>query len=107
MLYSRYHLVATYYRRASFETLLVAPTNCREHNDDSDRFYDKLRIAIDQTPPHNLLTVLGDFNAKISSAHARYALDKRTNENGMRLVDLTCEKSLIITNNNLLKKDGK
>ena len=47
------------------------------------------------------------MNAKISSAHVRYAHDKRTNENGMRLVDLACEKSLIITNNNFLKRQGK
>ena len=85
---------------------VYAPTNCKGNEESAEEFYSQLRDAIGQTPQHNLLLVLGDFYAKISSAHTRYAHDKRTNENGVRLVDLSCEKSLIITNNNLLKKDG-
>ena len=86
---------------------VYAPTNCRGNEDKADEFYNQLRNAIDQTPQHNLMLVLGDLNAKVSSAHVRYAHDKRTNENGKRLIDLACEKSLIITNNNLLKRNGK
>ena len=86
---------------------VYAPTNCKGNEESAEEFYSQLRDAIGQTPQHNLLLVLGDFNAKISSAHTRYAHDKRTNENGVRLVDLSCEKSLIITNNNLLKKMGR
>ena len=65
------------------ETTLIsvyAPTNCRGNEDAAEEYYDQLRDAIAQTPQHNLLLVLGDFNAKISSAHVRYAHDKKTNE---------------------------
>ena len=68
-----------------------SPTNSKQYSDDSDQFYDHL----------------GDMNAKISQAHVRYDHDKRTNENGSCLIELACEKSLIIANNNLLKKQGK
>jgi hypothetical protein len=51
--------------------------------------------------------ILGDMNAKISSAHTKYAHDKRTNENGKRLLELACEKSLIITNTMFEKRIGK
>ena len=84
-----------------------SPTNCKQYSDDSDQFYDRLRTTIDQIPPHNLMVILGDMNAKISQAHVRYAHDKRTDENGSHLIELACEKSLIIVNNNLLKKQGK
>ena len=63
-----------------------------------------MRDTIWKTPRHNLLLVIEDFNAKISSMHTLYDYDKRTNENNVRLVDLSCTKTLTITNNNLLKK---
>ena len=67
----------------------------------------ELRTAIDETPSHNLLAILGDMNAKLSSAHVGYTFDKRTNENGFHLLELACEKSLMITNNHFQKKAGK
>ena len=53
------------------------------------------------------LALLGDWNAKISACHVCYAHDKRTHENGTRLVDLACEKSLCITNTMFEKRMGK
>ena len=44
------------------------------------------------------------ISMQISALHMH---DERTNESGVRLVDLAWKNSLIITNNNLLKKDGK
>ena len=60
-------------------TIIVAysPTNVREHQDEANSFYNDLRQAIDATPPHNLLMILGDMNAKISSAHTKHALNKK------------------------------
>ena len=62
---------------------------------------------IESTPPHNCLMILGDMNAKISSAHVKYAHDKTTNENGQRLLDMANEKSLLITNTTFEKRMGK
>ena len=90
-------------------TLVAAysPTNMRQNHDESDRFYESMRDTIDQTPNHNFLAILGDWNAKVSPSHVRFAHDSRTNENGSRLIDLACEKSLCITNTMFEKRKGK
>ena len=51
--------------------------------------------------------ILGDMYAEISSAHAKHALNKKTNENGKRLIELTCEKSLMLANTMFHKRTGK
>ena len=77
-------------------TLVTAysPTNMRQNHDETESFYDSMRDTIDQTPNHNFLAILGDWNAKVSPSHVRFAHDRRTNENVNRLIDLACEKSL-------------
>ena len=84
-----------------------SPTNMRVNHDESESFYKSMRDTIDQIPKHNFLAVLGDWNAKVSPSHVRYTHDKRTNENGCRLIDLACEKSLCITNTIFKKRPGK
>ena len=90
-------------------TLVTAysPTNMRQNHDETESFYDSMRDTIDQTPKHNFLAILGDWNAKVSHSHVRFAHDRRTNENGSRLIDLACEKSLCITNTLFQKRKGK
>lgn len=90
-------------------TLVVvySPTNMRQNHDETELFYESIRNTIDQTPKHNFLALLGDWNAKVSSSHVRFAHEKRTNENGIRLIDLACEKSLCITNTTFQKRQGK
>ena len=87
--------------------VVYSPTNVRGNDIATDLFYEQLSKAIDEVPPHNLLAVVGDWNAKIGPAHVKFAHDKRTNENGTRLLDLTCEKSLIIANTLFQKRMGK
>ena len=50
---------------------------------------------------------MGDWNAKVSSAHVKYAYDKKTSKNGIRMLDLACEKSLTIANTLFEKQMGK
>jgi hypothetical protein len=90
-------------------TIIVAysPTNVRKNREDVDTFYEQIRNAIDDTPPHNFLALLGDWNAKIGPAHIKFPHDKRTNENGTCLLELVCEKSLCITNTMYEKRIGK
>ena len=54
-------------------TVIVAysPTNEKKNAEEISAFYEHLRQAIDSTPPHNGLMILGDMNAKISSAHVK------------------------------------
>ena len=90
-------------------SIIVAysPTNAKANEEEADLFYEQLRDAIDSCPPHNFLAILGDLNAKIGPAHVKFAHDKRTNENGFRLLDLASEKSLCITNTMFRKRLGK
>ena len=60
--------------------------------------------CFEETPTHTFLAILGDCNAKV---HVHFAHDSRTNENGSRLIDLACEKSLCITNTMFQKRKGK
>ena len=74
-------------------------------------FYDNLREAIDTVPQHNLLMVLGDFNARIGSdselqTHCYY-YHERTNVNGELLLETMEEKQLENTNLRFKKRDGK
>ena len=43
------------------------------NNEQVEVFYEDLRKAIDYTPPHHFLSILGDMNAKVSAAHVKYA----------------------------------
>ena len=88
-------------------TIIVAysPTNDKKNEAEVSTFYSSLRQAIDSTPTHNFLAILGDFNAKISASHVKHAHDKRTNENGKRL--LVHEENLTITNTVFEKRKGK
>ena len=54
-----------------------------------------------------MLLIIGDWNAKFSAAHVRFAHDKCTNENGFKLLDLVYEKSLCITSARFEKHIGK
>ena len=40
---------------------------------------------------HATSWILGDMNAKISSTHTKFVHDKRTNENGTRMIEAACE----------------
>ena len=85
-----------------------------------DAFYEALHNIISQTPPHEYLLVLGDFNAQISAATpaespavgphtlpaphsttsplAAYRHTPKVNDNGTRLLDLCSAHNLAITN---------
>ena len=101
-------IVATFAGNPETTVIVVySPTNVRAHTEAVDEFYEQLRNAIDDIPPHNFLVVLGDWNAKLGPAHVKFAHEKRTNENGSSLLELANEKSLCITNTMFEKRMGK
>jgi len=77
---------------------VYAPTNCSLDQSEKDRFDAELADALSRIPPHNLVIVLGDFNARIGSDYrtsnprviGHYTYHSETNGNGERLIDL-CE----------------
>ena len=62
------------------------------HNKSSDQdiieFYNNLSDAIEDIPAHNVLFLLGDFNAKIGPASAHFTYSNSTNKNWTYLLNL-------------------
>ena len=86
-------------------TIFVAysPTNVSTTAEETESFYKDLRNAIASITQHNFLAILGDMNAKISSAHVKYAYNKKTNRNGNLLLELASERSLCMVNTTFKK----
>ena len=49
--------------------------------DEVDKFYSDLRSVLDSVPPHNFLSVMGDFNAKLGPDSVNFTYNKDTNRN--------------------------
>ena len=60
--------------------------------------YKNLANAIKSIPKHNVLLVVGDFNAHIGKEDAAFTYHEITNSNGKLLLDLAEENDLTITN---------
>ena len=82
------------------------PTNVAD-DEIIEGHYDQLRSAIDSIPAHNVLIVVGDFNARIGPEDAKFTYHSETNRNGKYLLELAMEKNFIITNTQFQKRKGK
>lgn len=69
--------------------------------------YITLSNTIHSVPKHNLLMVLGDFNAHIGNDMVKYSYHQNTNSNGKLLLEMAIETGMIITNTSFQKKKGK
>ena len=80
-------------------TIIVAysPTNTENGGEETKKFYEDLRGAIDSSPPHNMTIILGDMNAKLGPEHSRFLFHD----------DFVLEKNMQITNTQFGKKMGK
>ncbi|XP_060771655.1 craniofacial development protein 2-like [Neoarius graeffei] len=89
-------------------TFIVAysPTNVSDESDVKE-FYDNLRVAIYDTPAHNFLAVLGDFNARLGQEDVRFPFHESTNRNSQHLADLLVENNLLAANTCFQKRPGK
>ncbi|KAI8514657.1 hypothetical protein Bbelb_072480 [Branchiostoma belcheri] len=98
---------------ASFQGNPVASiivTYCPTNTADEDTVkahYEDLARAIEAIPAHNLLLVIGDFNARIGDQDAKFTFHKETNRNGRLLLDLANEKDLVVSSTDFCKKAGK
>ncbi|XP_063687769.1 craniofacial development protein 2-like [Bolinopsis microptera] len=82
-----------------------APTNCSDI-EDKTAFYNALTRIISKVPPHNMLAVCGDFNAKLSNSYG-FTYHQSTNDNGERLLDLVDQHQLIVANRCFQKPANK
>ena len=89
---------------------VYAPTNpvssTIEANQPSEDFYNELHSALANITPTDMVTILGDFNARVgvdSHTNTWHAVlgphgVGRVNENGQRLLDFCATNKLLITN---------
>ena len=83
-----------------------SPTNVAE-TPEIELFYRHLRAAIHDTPAHNFLAILGDFNARLGPEDVRYPFHQSTNRNGEYLAELLMENNLVASNTCFMKRHGK
>ena len=79
----------------------------KEQEEAVQQFYQCLEDAIRRVPPHNLLIVLGDMNARLGTDIVKYSYHQETNYNGQRLFDLAEATDLVIGNTSFRKRHGK
>ena len=91
---------------ATTVVVTYCPTNVAD-DDIIEEHYNRLRGAIDAIPAHNLVIVVGDFNARIGSDDAKFTFHEATNRNGEHLLNLASEKEFVIANTYFRKKIGK
>ena len=78
-----------------------APTE-QATEEEKHLFYSKLQDELDKTPRHDILLLMGDFNAKVGSDNSglegcmgKEGMGER-NDNGQRFADLCLENGLVI-----------
>ena len=81
---------------------VYAPTNDKE-DDIKEEFYNLLNREIKKTPRHDMLLVIGDFNAKVGQDRHGYEVAMGhegigdRNENGSRLLECCVDNELVVT----------
>ena len=88
---------------------VYSPTECAELAE-AEQFHNELRGVISNIPAHNLVLVLGDFNAHLGIDGAddkRWYFHDSTNRNGKLLRDTLLECDLEVTNTRFRKNKRK
>ena len=83
------------------------PHNCSSEAD-VEQCFNNLRVAVGQVPAHNLLAVLGDFNARLGPEDVRYTYHTDdSNRNSQILVSFLQQNNLLAANTLFQKRRGK
>ncbi|XP_052242915.1 craniofacial development protein 2-like [Dreissena polymorpha] len=103
------HLNATLHAVTVYqESWALSKDNAEE--EDKDAFYDALQSVLEDIPQHDVLMLLGDFNAKVCDnkdgkrTMGRHGVDVITN-NGERLVNFCQQNNLVIRGTLLAHKE--
>uniref|UniRef100_A0A182NDQ1 Endonuclease/exonuclease/phosphatase domain-containing protein n=1 Tax=Anopheles dirus TaxID=7168 RepID=A0A182NDQ1_9DIPT len=87
-----------------------APTEDKEE-EEKDLFYGRLAKTIKSRPRHDLIIILGDFNAKIGRepVYRQYtgshSLHEHSNDNGSRLVQFAAANNLVVGSTKFARRD--
>ena len=78
-----------------------------EGSDESEEHYSNLATATTAIPKHNIVIVMGDFNAHLGKDDATYTFNNSTNSNGKLMIEYLQETNLMIGDTSFRKKKGK
>ena len=78
-----------------------------EGNEDATMHYELLAAAVKEVPKHNLLIVMGDFNAHLDKSVAKFVFRDKINKNGRLVKNFIQESGLFVANASFQKKPGK
>jgi hypothetical protein len=87
-----------------------APTEDKD-DDTKDSFYEEIEQVLDQFPRYHMKILLGDFNAKVGREDifkpiiGNESLHEASNDNGIRVINFTTSKNLIVWNTTLSHRD--
>ena len=85
-------LISTFHVNPATSIIIIySPTNSSE-DEVIKKFYDELRRAIETIPHHNVLIIIGYFNASIGKDDGNFTYHQETNKNGVLLIDIINEK---------------
>ena len=68
------------------KTTVIVHYSPTEGSDDAEEHYESLKAVIESIPKHNVLFVIGDFNAHIGKDDAHHSFHEKTNSNGKFLL---------------------
>ena len=88
-------------------TTIIVHYSPTEGSADAEDHYNQLADAIRTIPKHNVLFVIGDFNAHLGKDFALFSYHDTTNSNGNFMIDLCQESDLVVTNTMFQKRKGK
>ena len=81
-------LISTFHVNPATSIIIIySPTNSSE-DEVINKFYDELRGAIETIPQHNVLIIIGDFNARIGKDDGNFTYHQESNKNGVLLIDI-------------------
>ena len=73
----------------------------------SEEHYKNLNDAVKSIPKHNVLLLMGDFNAHLDANTIKFSYHAHANSNGKYMRDFMLENDLVAANGNFQKKRGK
>ena len=88
-------------------TTIIIHYSPTEGSADAEEHYNQLADVIKTIPKHNVLFVIGDFNAHLGKDFALFSYHDTTNSNGNFMIDLCQESDLVVTNTMFQKRKGK
>ena len=89
------------------KTTIIINYSPTEGSEGSQAHYEALENTINAIPKHNLILVLGDFNAHLGTEHVPFSYHEKTNQNGNFLNDLCTGTGLLPTNTLFCKRPSK